>query len=180
MKRKIILLSSLLTLSFPLLSGCSSSNAEGTILRVLNMEDYIYLYEGDFDTDEETPEDQKYDLTIQFEHYIANNPELKAKYGDVHVIYDCTDTNETLYSELQTGKAKYDLICPSDYMIQKLIIGNYLEKIDRNLIPNYDDYASEEIKNRLDNIPAQYYDSEQAKVIETSLKDTLLDICGVH
>ena len=130
----------------PLAACAKDEESKSTILRVLNMEDYIYVQEEDEDP---------VDLTHQFEQYIANNPELHANYGDVEVIYDTTDTNETLYSEMQTGKALYDLMCPSDYMIQKLISSDMLVPLQQDLIPNYygaDSKASAVIKNIFDNL----------------------------
>ncbi|MCR5185095.1 MAG: hypothetical protein K6C32_03330 [Bacilli bacterium] len=114
----------------PSLAGCSSSDEKTTILRVLNMEDYIY--EQDIDDGYDA-----IDLVDQFADYIANDPVKSEKYGNVTVIYDTTDTNETLYSEMQTGKALYDLICPSDYMIQKLVSSDMLIKLDKEKVPNY-------------------------------------------
>ena len=144
--------------ALPALAGCSSSSEGKTILRVLNMEDYIYVQDIDDGYEAE-------DLTTQFEQYIADTPELAAKYGEVEVIYDTTDTNETLYSEMQTGKALYDLICPSDYMIQKLVASDMLVKLDKDQVPNYFGTYNEEtkeyegskalpvIKDLFDNIP---------------------------
>ena len=43
------------------------------------------------------------------------------------------------YSTLETGKSQYDLICPSDYVIQKMIKKNMLETIDGE-IENYQKY----------------------------------------
>ena len=130
----------------PLAACAKDDETKTTILRVLNMEDYIYVQEED---------DDPVDLTVQFEQYIANDPELHAYYGDVQVIYDTTDTNETLYSEMQTGKALYDLMCPSDYMIQKLIASDMLVPLHQEWIPNYygeDSKASAVIKNIFDNL----------------------------
>lgn len=113
-------------------------------LRILNMEDYIYI------TDELNGYTAP-DLVKQFETYIkANYPE----YQNVKVIYDTTDTNETLFNELQTGKSLYDLVCPSDYMIQKLITQDMLTKLDRTKIPNYVTYCSKKIGKYLDDISA--------------------------
>lgn len=113
-------------------------------LRILNMEDYIYI------TDELNGYTAP-DLVKQFETYIkANYPE----YQNVKVIYDTTDTNETLFNELQTGKSLYDLVCPSDYMIQKLITQDMLTKLDRSKIPNYVTYCSKKIGKYLDDISA--------------------------
>ena len=125
------------------LTGCSS-NEEKTILRVLNLEDYIYINEDEDGTPEE--EQTPPDLTIQFEEYAR---ELGY---DVEVVYDTTDTNETMYSEMQTGKSNYDLICTSDYMLQKVVSNGLADKLDMSLIPNYSTYASRVVKGRLDEI----------------------------
>ena len=39
----------------------------------------------------------------------------------VRVQYDTFETNETMINTLKTGKTTYDLVCPSDYIIQKMI-----------------------------------------------------------
>jgi spermidine/putrescine transport system substrate-binding protein len=40
---------------------------------------------------------------------------------DLDVVYETFDTNEIMLSQLETGSASYDLICPSDYMIQRMM-----------------------------------------------------------
>jgi spermidine/putrescine-binding protein len=86
--------------------------------------------------------------------YMNNDAAKVAKYGQVKVIYETTDTNETMFNEIQTGKAHYDLICPSDYMLQKLLANDYLVPMDRNKLPNYQSFVSPYMKERLDNITA--------------------------
>jgi spermidine/putrescine transport system substrate-binding protein len=62
----------------------------------------------------------------------------------IQVNYTTFDTNETLYSKLAGGGADYDVIIPSDYMIERLIAENRLLPLDYTQIPNYkyimDDY----------------------------------------
>ena len=151
---KYILLGALFCLSLSFISACSQSE-EGTTLRILNMEDYIYLYEGEGDEDTVTPEEDKMDLIDQFARDMeAKHPEM----GKISVIYTTTDTNETLYNEIKTGKAVYDIICPSDYMIQKLINDNLIEKLDKSLVPNYygeDSDVCDYIKNQFGGIEAK-------------------------
>lgn len=134
------------------LTSCSPTQSGSTsqTLRILNWEDYIYEQDiaSGYTAD---------DLVDQFISYVKEN---YPQYKNVKVIYDTTDTNETMFNELQTGKSKYDLICPSDYMIQKLVSYNMLEKLDRNLIPNYEKYASSQLKNTLDNISAPILDND--------------------
>lgn len=40
----------------------------------------------------------------------------------LNVTYDTFDTNEIMLSQIETGSRSYDLVCPSDYMIQKMMI----------------------------------------------------------
>lgn len=55
----------------------------------------------------------------------------------IDIIYEEFDTNESLYPKLEASSANYDLVCPSDYMIQKMIENNLLQKINYSNIPNY-------------------------------------------
>ena len=144
---KILPLIFVFGVGMPFLSSCSGGNAfsgGSQTLRILNWEDYIYENDPLNGYDEE-------DLTDQFIEYVKEN---YPQYKNVNVVYDTTDTNETMYNEIKTGKSQYDLICPSDYMIQKMLSADMLEKLDRNLIPNYENYASSHIKNILDSISA--------------------------
>ena len=50
-------------------------------------------------------------------------------------VYDTFETNESMYNTVKTGKTDYDVICPSEYMIQKMIREDMLEKFD---LENYD------------------------------------------
>ena len=55
----------------------------------------------------------------------------------IHVIYDTFSTNEEMYVKIKAGGSDYDLGIPSDYMIERLINNNLIEKIDMKRIPNY-------------------------------------------
>ncbi len=57
------------------------------------------------------------------------------KQFNAKVIYDPFDSNEMMYTKVQTGES-YDIIVPSDYMIERLISEDRLLKIDKSLIPN--------------------------------------------
>lgn len=54
----------------------------------------------------------------------------------IKVIYDEFETNETMYPKVEAGAASYDVICPSDYMIQKMIANDLLAEINFDNIPN--------------------------------------------
>jgi len=71
----------------------------------------------------------------------------------VEVIETNFDSNETLLATLQAGGADYDIIVPSDYMVQIMIDEGMLMELDYNVISN--------IKNMDDLNVNQYFDPEQ-------------------
>lgn len=115
--------------------NAAPSEGDALTLRIFNWEDYIA--EGD----EEDPE--SFDTLSAFQtHY-------KEVYGqDVNFVYDTFSTNEEMYNIIKLNGAKYDLIAPSDYMIQRLMREDMLEKYDVDSegqythIPHYNEYAS--------------------------------------
>lgn len=88
------------------LSGCSGTSSKET-LRVYNWGVYI---------DES--------VITQFEE--ENN---------VRVIYDNFESNEMMYTQLQSGE-KYDVVIPSDYTIERMISEELLQEIDWSMISN--------------------------------------------
>lgn len=54
----------------------------------------------------------------------------------IEVVYDEFETNEIMYPKVESGAAKYDVICPSDYMIQKMIEHDLLAEINFDNVPN--------------------------------------------
>ena len=58
----------------------------------------------------------------------------------VKVIMENFDSNEMMYTKLQAGDA-YDVLIPSDYMIERLMSGGYLQKLDLSRIPNLDNLS---------------------------------------
>lgn len=68
----------------------------------------------------------------------------------IHVVYDEFETNEIMYPKIEAGASAYDVVCPSDYMIQKMIENDLLAELNFDNMP----LAKE-------NIGAQYY--EQAR-----------------
>lgn len=54
----------------------------------------------------------------------------------IKVIYDEFETNEIMYPKVEAGAVAYDVICPSDYMIQRMIENNLLAEINFDNIPN--------------------------------------------
>ena len=74
---------------------------------------------------------------------------------NVQVNYTTYASNEDLYAKLKSGATGYDVIIPSDYMIQRLKSEGLIQKLDLSLIPNYSN-IKDEFKN-------PFYDSEEEK-----------------
>lgn len=93
-------------------TGCSNNSKESTnknVIKVFNNGDYI------------NP-----DLINLFEEQTG-----------IKVIYDTYDSNEIMYQKVKSSPGTYDLIFPSDYMVEKMLKENMLEKINYDNIPNY-------------------------------------------
>jgi len=68
----------------------------------------------------------------------------------IDIVYEEFETNESMYPKVQAGAVAYDLVCPSDYMIQRMIENNLLDEINFDNIPN------------LKNIGTQYMEQSRA------------------
>lgn len=68
----------------------------------------------------------------------------------IKVNYTTYDSNENMYNKIKGGGASYDIVIPSDYMIERLINEDLLEKINFDNIPNY--------KNVMSKYKNLYYD----------------------
>lgn len=69
--------------------------------------------------------------------YLA--PELLTKFEQetkIKVVYETFNTNEDLYVKLTNSSNKYDVIVPSDYMIERLIKEDLLKPLSYDLLPN--------------------------------------------
>ena len=54
----------------------------------------------------------------------------------IEVIYETFETNEDMYAKIAMGGSSYDVIIPSDYMIERMIQENLLQKINWDNVPN--------------------------------------------
>ncbi len=97
------------------LSGCKGSAKEENKLYVYNWGEYI---------DES--------VISQFEEETG-----------ITVVYDLFETNEEMYPVIEAGAVKYDVVCPSDYMIQRMIENDMLAEINFDNIPNYKEIGTE-------------------------------------
>ncbi len=77
-------------------------------------------------------------LLLNWGEYI--NDEVVEKFEDKYncvVNISIADSNELFYSKIKSGTTVYDLVVPSDYMVQKMVENNLLEKLDFSKLPNY-------------------------------------------
>ena len=68
--------------------------------------------------------------------YLGENviSDFEKQFG-VRVIVENFDSNEMMYTKLMAGD-KYDVVIPSDYMIERLMKEDFLQPLDKSLIPN--------------------------------------------
>lgn len=67
------------------------------------------------------------------------DPEVLKMFEDetgISVIYEEFETNESMFPKVQAGAVSYDVVCPSDYMIQRMIENNLLAELNFDNIPN--------------------------------------------
>lgn len=117
-KKLIALISATILISSSLIGCVGNKSNSNKVINVFNCGDYI---------DEE--------LITKFEEETGYKVE-----------YSTYDTNEIMYSKIKSGSNKYDLVFPSDYMIEKMINEGMAEKINFDNVPNYK-YIDEKFKN---------------------------------
>ncbi|RGS80711.1 extracellular solute-binding protein [Coprococcus sp. AF21-14LB] len=64
----------------------------------------------------------------------------------INVVYEEFETNEIMYPKVQSGAIAYDVVCPSDYMIQRMIENDLLAEINFDNIPNIKNIGSTYMK----------------------------------
>ena len=75
---------------------------------------------------------------IDMDNVLATFPEwYKAQTGEeVEVIYQTFDINESMLTQIEVGKEDYDVVCPSEYIIERMLKMNLLQKIRKDLVPD--------------------------------------------
>ena len=73
--------------------------------------------------------------------YLGENviSDFEKQYG-VRVIVENFDSNEMMYTKLMAGD-RYDVIIPSDYMIERLMNEDFLQTLDKSMIPNMENMS---------------------------------------
>ncbi|MBR5616147.1 MAG: spermidine/putrescine ABC transporter substrate-binding protein [Clostridia bacterium] len=135
MKRTLRLLISLALLAIALFT-LASCGEETITLNVYNWGEYIS------DGSEGT-----LDVNAAFEDYYYETYGVKVK-----VNYTTYASNEDMYAKLRSGSTGYDIVIPSEYMIERMINEGMLEELNFDNIPNAQ-YIAPEFKG-------QYYDPD--------------------
>lgn len=111
-----------LCLLVSLLGGCRGASVGSTVtLNVFNWGEYI--------------DDEVLDVNALFTEETG-----------IRINYKTYESNETMYTLLESGAAEYDVVIPSDYMIGKMIQEGMLAKLNFDNIPNYQ-YIDEAYRN---------------------------------
>lgn len=55
---------------------------------------------------------------------------------EIEIIYQTFDINESMLTEIEIGKEDYDVICPSEYIIERMLRNNLLQPINKDLVPD--------------------------------------------
>ena len=128
MKKLLSLIFSLL-IATSLFASCGEKS-ETITLNVYNWGEYIS--DGSEDS---------FDVNGGFEEYCRDEFGIEVK-----VNYTTYSDNESMYNKLKSGAAEYDIVIPSDYMIQRMINEDMLLKLNFDNIPNYR-YIDQNYKN---------------------------------
>lgn len=116
MKRTIsvLLAAAVAASSFALCTACAKRDE---VLKIYNWGDYI----------EES-------LIDDFEDWYKTETGKKIK-----VQYDTFDTNEDMITRIEVQQADYDLVCPSDYMAERMIKSDLVKKVDTEIFDIHQD-----------------------------------------
>ena len=121
--KRILSLSLILLLLLPFcltLTACQSGGGETVTLYVYNWGEYIS--DGSEDT---------LDVNAEFEAWYYEKTGKKVK-----VNYSTYSSNESMYAKLSSGSVNYDVVVPSDYMIERMIAEDMLAELNFDNIPS--------------------------------------------
>ena len=97
---------------------------------------------GEYISDEDDEESGLFDVNSGFEEYF--NEYLADEYKCyIKVNYSTYATNEDMYAKITNSAVAYDIVIPSDYMIQKMIANDLLVEIDKSKLSNYANISDE-------------------------------------
>ncbi len=68
---------------------------------------------------------------------------FEKEYPEIKVNYETYYTNEEMHAKVKTGRTNYDVVFPSDYMVERMIEEDMLNKINFENMPNYKNIGKE-------------------------------------
>ena len=141
--KKLIFFTLAIAMLLPLCLSLTSCGSEPTTTL------YVYNW-GEYISD---GSDGTLDTNKAFEEYYYNKTGKK-----VVVNYSTFSSNESMYAKIESGSASYDVIIPSDYMIERMVKEDMLAPLDISKIPNYQ-HIDEKFKG--DNV---YYEDDSDNI----------------
>ena len=93
-------------------------------------------------TDEESGEPQDHGSNVVYVYNYGDyiDPDLIDLFEEetgITVVYDTFDTNEEMYPIISSGSVRYDVVCPSEYMVEKMLANGLLAEINFDNVPNF-------------------------------------------
>ena len=122
MKRFASLLLALLLLALPVLGLTSCNQASGSTVTL-----YVYNW-GEYMSD---GSEGSLDSNEMFEEWYFETYGVK-----VEVNYSTYSSNESMYAKLSSGSVNYDVVVPSDYMIERMIAEDMLAELNYDNMPH--------------------------------------------
>ena len=118
---RLLLVCLLMALCISSLASCEEQDEVLTL--------YVYNW-GEYISD---GSDDSINVNRAFEEYCKAELHITVK-----VNYSTFASNESMYAKVSSGSTKYDVIIPSDYMIERMVKEEMLEPLDLSKIPNYE------------------------------------------
>lgn len=128
MKKLLLIIGAVL-----LLSGCYNSEASrDKILKIYNWADYI-------------GENVLEDFQTYYKEHTGE---------DIHIVYQTFDINEIMLTKIEKGHEDFDVVCPSEYIIERMLKKDLLLPIDTNFAhsPDYIQNVSPFIRDQIDKL----------------------------
>ena len=134
---RIIALLLVLSMTLPFICACGDAEDGGAKKKYPTKTLNVYNW-GEYISDEDDEEAGLLDVNAEFEEYF--NEKLADTYQCyIKVNYSTYATNEDMYAKLTNSAVAYDIVIPSDYMIQKMTAGDekLLREIDFSKLSKY-------------------------------------------
>lgn len=94
---------------------------------------------------------------------------------NIDVIYETYDSNETLYAKLKNNNSRYDVVFPSEYMVDKMNQENMLLELDHNKLTNLKDIDPRLMNVSSGNVSVPYFWGTVGIVYDTTKTDLTFD-----